>query len=104
MSVGSSLLKDAREWIDARLEEIRKVGLLTEVSFAPRDREKQAIQWVLESSERIGEIILWDTGEAELSFASIETGEVRPEHRDIDGAAALEEALSAVFNWVSIAA
>ncbi|WP_329138317.1 hypothetical protein OG552_30345 [Streptomyces sp. NBC_01476] len=95
------MLQDAREWIDAQSDVIRQNGLLLEVNSSPEDRVKQSIQWVLEGPERIGEIILWETGEAEISFASIGTGEVRPEHRDIQTASELESALTAVFDWVA---
>lgn len=104
MSVGSSLLRDARAWIDAHLGEIRENGLLSEVKTSPKNRPKQSIWWILEGDERMSEIVLWDTGEAELSFALIETGEIRPEHRDIDGPATLEDALKAVLDWVSVTA
>lgn len=104
MSVGSSLFRDARAWIDAHLGEIRENGLLSEVNASPTYWDKQSIWWRLEGDERMSAIILWDTGEAELSFALIETGEVRPEHRDIDGPAALEDALKAVLSWVSVMA
>ncbi|MER7131845.1 hypothetical protein [Streptosporangium saharense] len=49
-------------------------------------------------------LVLWDTGEAELGFALVETGEVRPEHRDIDGPASPEDASKAVLDWVSVTA
>ncbi|GAA2502063.1 MULTISPECIES: hypothetical protein [Actinomycetes] len=103
MSVESSLLREAYEWIDARIGEFHRNGLSVEVHIAPGDREKQSVQWMLESTERIGEIILWESGEAELSFAVIQTGEVRPEHRLIDSRSSLEEALDAVLDWVSSA-
>ncbi|MFF4986661.1 hypothetical protein ACFY19_05700 [Streptosporangium saharense] len=104
MSVSPSLLRDARDWIDTRLGEIRQNGLLEKVNSSPESRPKQCIWWALEGDERMSEIVLWDTGEAELSFALIETGEIRCEHRDIDGSPALEDALQAVLDWVSVTA
>ncbi|GAA1717097.1 hypothetical protein GCM10009765_77030 [Fodinicola feengrottensis] len=101
MPVDPSLLQGARNWIDAHSEAVRQSGLLVEINPSPKDRPKQSIQWVLEGPDRIGEIILWETGEAELSFASIKSGEIRPEHRSIKSASELEMALVAVLNWTT---
>nr|WP_159393562.1 hypothetical protein [Streptomyces sp. TN58] len=71
-----------------------------EINNSPVDRDLRSIQWILESSDKFGEIILWESGEAEVSFAVIETSEVRAEHRAITSRAELEDVLTEVLQWV----
>ncbi|MFE0681211.1 hypothetical protein ACFW17_10435 [Streptomyces sp. NPDC058961] len=71
-----------------------------EINHSPADRDPRSLQWVLESPDKFGEIILWESGEAEVSFAVIETSEVRAEHRDIASPTELEGVLTEVLRWV----
>jgi hypothetical protein len=100
MPIGVSLLVSAQEWIDARSEKVRRSGVAMEVNNSPTDRDPRSIQWILESSDKFGEIILWESGEAEISFAVIETSEVRAEHRNITSLMELEDVLTEVLEWV----
>ena len=100
MPLGTSLLVSAQEWIDARSDEVHRSGVAMEINNSPVDRDPRSIQWILESSDKFGEIILWESGEAEVSFAVIETSEVRAEHRDIASPTELEDVLTEVLQWV----
>ncbi|WP_420718791.1 immunity protein TriTu family protein [Streptomyces sp. TN58] len=100
MPLGVSLLASAQEWIHACSDEVRQSGVAMEINNSPVDRDLRSIQWILESSDKFGEIILWESGEAEVSFAVIETSEVRAEHRAITSRAELEDVLTEVLQWV----
>ncbi|MFD7537626.1 hypothetical protein [Streptomyces sp. NPDC059819] len=71
-----------------------------EINHSPADRDPRSLQWVLVNAAKFGEIILWESGEAEVSFAVIETIEVRAEHRDIASPTELEGVLTEVLRWV----
>ncbi|MGW9278518.1 immunity protein TriTu family protein [Embleya sp. NPDC055612] len=90
----------AQKWIDARSDEVRQSGVAMEINYSPIDRDPRSLQWILESSDKFGEVILWESGEAEVSFAVIETSEVRVEHCDIESSMELENVLTQVLQWM----
>lgn len=71
-----------------------------EINESPIDWNPRSIQWILEAPDRLGQIILWDGGEAEIDLAVIDTGEIRASHRDIGSSAELEDVLTGLLRWV----
>ena len=58
----------------------------------------------MESAEQLGQLIDWDTGEAELEFADVPTdvptGGISAQHRRIETRADLDQALALLVAWV----
>jgi hypothetical protein len=52
------------------------------------------------SSSRIGKLTLWTSGEAQLALASVESGEVDDEYREITSNAELTDATGTLVAWI----
>lgn len=92
-----SLTKRMAEWVESN-----KVRLehLDHVSFRETDddREKPSAHLVLQHGERLGDAIVWDSGEVELSFGTVD--DPRHEHHEVDNPSELDELLTKLAGMV----
>ncbi|GLW12291.1 hypothetical protein Misp01_74190 [Microtetraspora sp. NBRC 13810] len=96
---GSDLLEAASVWI-ANMQRGDGPSLLSEIEESPADRDPRSIRWILEGSEKMGQVILWTDGQAELDLVDAESGDVRSEHAQIEDREGMERALRIVRDWV----
>ncbi|MGW3288880.1 HD domain-containing protein [Streptomyces sp. NPDC001002] len=82
---------------------LRARGMTTELRHSPRDGRLKASAWLtVEADHRIVQITVWNTGETELDFADLSTGDHRPEHRDLRTEQELHVLLESVLDWVAL--
>lgn len=70
------------------------------VDESPIDRDPRAISWLLEGSEKIGQIVVWEDGNAEVDLAYLMAGDARSRHHTVDDQQDLEKVLGEVYSWV----
>ena len=81
--------------IEAHRESMTVRGLVLAPGTSPLDgRDKRSVWLDVESAEHLGQLIDWDTGEAELEFADVPTGGISAQHRRIETRADLDQALA----------
>ena len=98
-------LDEFTRWIDTHYESLTARGFLLASDTSPQDGRPKRSMWLdLEHEHRLGRLILWDTGEAELDLADVSTGDVKTRHRQVDTRADLEEALTSFVDWIAAAA
>lgn len=95
------MLDDLRAWFDAHQKSLAGDGYQVEVTESPADRGKQSASMTITSAHRIGRIVLWDTGEAELSMADVASATVVEEHREITSEIGLRDATESLLAWLS---
>jgi hypothetical protein len=85
------------EWVEANNARFK---YLDRVLFreSKDDREKPSAHLVLEHGERFVDLIVWDSGEVELSFGT--ANEPRDEHHDVDSFSELDELLTKLVEMV----
>lgn len=76
-------------------------GLELRLSRGPLERSKRSYVLRAESTERLGEMILWESGEVALSMADVASGEVEQQHWNISGRVGLEHAIKTLLAWVA---
>ena len=54
----------------------------------------------MDSPQRMTELIIWDTGEAELEFADINTGRATPQHHQIAEPNDVDDLLARQLAWL----
>jgi hypothetical protein len=96
----ASVLTDLRAWFDARHTSLLGDGYQAEFTASPSDRDKQSASVTLTSAERIGQLVIWDTGEAELSMADAASATVTEEHREITSGIGLRDATETLVAWL----
>jgi hypothetical protein len=97
----SSVPIDLRAWFDARETSLLGDGYQAEFTESPPGRDKQSVSVTLTSAARIGQLVIWDTGEAELSMADAASGTVIEEHREITSGIGLRDATEALIAWLN---
>jgi hypothetical protein len=96
-----AVLDELAGWIEAHRDSLAERGLLVASGTSPRDGRCKHSAWLdLEGAQRLGRLIAWDTGEAELELADVPTGEVDTQHRQVDTRADLDQALMHLIDWV----
>jgi hypothetical protein len=101
MTPGRNVLSDLRAWLDAHKTSLVGDGYHVEFSESPSDRAKQSVSVVITSARRIGQLVIWDTGEAELSMGDIASAAVVEEHREITSAIGLQDATDTLVAWLN---
>lgn len=79
MTVGEEL----ESWSGQNADRLRRTGLAVEFGRGPEDRPNRVVWINLESSDRIGELLLWTSGEVELGTSNRATGTVQQEHHHV---------------------
>jgi len=101
MTRKGSLLNDLRVWFDAQEISLIDNGYHAEFANSPSDRGKQSASVTITSAQRIGQLVIWDTGEAELSMGDVASALVAEEHREITSEIGLQDAIQTLTTWLT---
>ncbi|MFJ9034801.1 hypothetical protein ACIRQP_41575 [Streptomyces sp. NPDC102274] len=96
-----AVLEATMEWITRQRESLISHGLTLDVDPPDQGRSKTGISLAVDSSDRLSQFIVWDTGEAQLQLADVPSGEIHVEHREITSDRDLEDVLKTLLSWVS---
>lgn len=102
MTDGRDVLTELREWFDDRSARLADLGLQAEFSESPPDRVKRSASVMIASSSRVGQLVVWDTGEAELTLGEVGSDEVIEEHREITSHIGLQDATQTLLAWLEV--
>jgi hypothetical protein len=94
------VLGSLRDWFDGTVSAVAQPGFKATFDCSPDDRDRRSAWVTAESPARLGQLIVWDTGEAMLSLAEVSTGEVTEEHRQIASADEFREAARILLDWL----
>jgi hypothetical protein len=100
MTGGRDVLTDLHDWFDDRNAGLADLGLQAEFAESPPDRVKRSVSVTIASSSRVGQLVVWDTGEAELTLGDIGSDEVVEEHREITSHIGLQDATQTLLAWL----
>ena len=96
-----AVLESMMTWIDENRVSLEARGLSVAVDPPHADRSKQAVSLSVDSGHLFSQLIVWDTGEAQLMRADALSGEDTDEHRQIDSRAELDRTLDDLLEWTS---
>ena len=77
------MLDALRAWFDAHESSLAADGYRVEFAESPPGRGKLSASVTVASARRIGRLVIWDTGEAELNMGDVTSAAVTEEHREI---------------------
>lgn len=92
---------ELQSWFAKHQEELTSHGYTAELTVSPEDRPKRAVAMTIATALRIGQLTVWDTGEAALNLGDAVSGEVREEHREITSEVGLDDATNTLVAWVA---
>ncbi|WP_443066307.1 HD domain-containing protein [Streptomyces sp. NBC_01262] len=80
---------------------LRARGITAELRHSPEDGRLKNGAWLtVEAGNRVFQITVWSSGEAELDFVDLGSGDNRPEHRDLRTEQELHVLLGSGLDWV----
>lgn len=100
MTERRDVLTDLRRWFDDRTAGLAELGFQTEFAESPPDRVKRSVSVMIISASKIGQLVVWDSGEAELLLGDVGSGEVINEHREITSHIGLQDATQTLLAWL----
>jgi len=96
-----NIIEELRLWFNEEESSLIAINLNPALEYSPADRDPRAAWLDLDSAHRVGRLILWETGAAELSVGDVTTGEVVvEEHREITSTVGLKDAVESLIAWV----
>lgn len=97
MLMGADVLEVLRKWPAASEARLRGSAIACELVESPTEFDPSSVRLILETGERLGEIIVWSSGKAEIHVAEVSTGRVETEQREIVSRTSLDEILENVI-------
>ena len=94
------VISDLRTWFEDRRAALADLGLNADFKDSPSDRAKRSAALTIASSRRVGQLVIWDTGEAELSLADAASNDVVEEHREITSQIGIRDATETLLAWL----
>ncbi|MEU5417746.1 immunity protein TriTu family protein [Streptomyces sp. NPDC020667] len=80
---------------------LRTRGITAELRHSPEDGRLKNSAWLTaEAGNRAIQITVWNSGEAELDFMDLSSGDNRPEHRDLQTEQELHALLGSALDWI----
>lgn len=98
------MLSDLRKWFDDRRAGLADLGFHAEFAESPPDRIKRSASVIVASSSRVSQLVVWDSGEAELTLGDVGDDEVVAEHREITSHIGLRDATQKLLGWLEAGA
>jgi hypothetical protein len=95
------VLESMMTWISKNRGLLAARGLSVAVDAPPADRSKQAVSLSVDSGHLFSQLIVWDTGEAQLMRADALSGVDTDEHRQISTRADLDRTLNDLLAWTA---
>jgi hypothetical protein len=101
MTSETQVLIELRTWFAARKAALADSGYVAEFAESPPGRGKSSVTITVTAAQRIGQLTVWSTGEAELSMGDAGSGAVAEEHRENTSKIGLLDAAETLVAWVS---
>lgn len=90
-------------WFAEHEERLQSCGITGAIQRSPQDgRTKTSAGMTLEAEDHIGVLTVWSSGEAELEYGDLSTGQVRQRHRDLRTFEDLLNAIESVHEWITM--
>jgi hypothetical protein len=100
MLTGPELFAAARDWLEDHADGLSALGIDYEVNDSPGVPERRPIWIVMESADRLSEVILWPYGHAEVQFAATATGMEPNTMHELSTAAEVGAVLESLQAWM----
>lgn len=91
---------DLRAWFKDHWVALARGGYRLEFTESPRDRAKRSATVIIATSHRIGQLVVWDTGEAQLSMGDVDSAVIIEEYREITSNIGLRDATETIVAWL----
>jgi hypothetical protein len=89
-------------WLSTHETDLRSRGITAELGHSPEDGRTKNSAWLtVEAGTRVVLITVWSGGEAELDYADLDSGDTRPEHRDLHTGQELHDLLESALVWIA---
>jgi hypothetical protein len=94
------ILQDLRAWFDSHRSELTENGFEIDYFESPQDRMKRSSSLMIASSQRVGQLVIWETGEAELGLGDISSSKISEQHREITSHIGIIDAIETIIEWL----
>ncbi len=96
----NDVISGLRTWFEDRRAALTDLGLKADFKDSPSGRAKRSAALTVASSQRIGQLVVWETGEAELSLGDVGSDELVEEHREITSQIGIRDATETLMAWL----
>jgi hypothetical protein len=98
----TNLLEHLQAWTEENASGLSAKGVHLSLTHGPAERDKKSAWVDVESSTRSVRLVVWGSGEADLSVGDVAAGAViADEHLEISSRFGLEQALRSAVAWAA---
>ncbi|MDX6314121.1 MAG: hypothetical protein QOF44_3585 [Streptomyces sp.] len=99
--ISVELPRRLQAWFAEHEERLQSCGITGAVQQSPEDGRTKTSTWMtLETDDFVAVLIVWSSGEAELEYGDVATGQVRQQHRDLCTFQDLLDAIETIHEWI----
>jgi hypothetical protein len=96
----NDVISDLKAWFEDRKTTLIDLGLRADFNDSPSGRAKRSAVLTVASAQRIAQLVVWETGEAELSLGDVGSKDVVEEHREITSKIGIRDATETLMAWL----
>jgi hypothetical protein len=96
-------LNHLEDWHTRHHQQVTTAGTTVTIEHSPPGRSKASIALSFDADPRLAQLIIWDTGEAELDLIDLNTGTHTPQHHDITTTAEVDHLITEILAWIGFA-
>jgi hypothetical protein len=99
--ISAELPQSLQAWFAEHEDRLQSCGITGAIQQSPEDGRTKTSTWMtLENDEYVAVLIVWSSGEAELEYGDVATGQVRQQHRDLCTFQDLLDAIETIREWI----
>jgi hypothetical protein len=96
-------LSHLEHWYAHHHQQITAAGMTVTIEHSPPGRNKASIALSFDAGPRLAQLIIWDTGEAELDLIDLAAETHAPQHHDITTTAEVDHLIMEILGWIGFA-
>ncbi|MEV4743587.1 hypothetical protein [Streptomyces sp. NPDC049555] len=87
-------------WFTEHEERLQSCGITGDIQQSPADGRTKTSAWMmLERDDHIGALIVWSSGEAELEYGDVVSGQLQQRHLDLHTFPDLLDVIESLLEW-----
>ncbi|MER7153538.1 MULTISPECIES: hypothetical protein [Streptomyces] len=92
-------IAQAQAWISLENTRVPTLAAISKVESSPDQTSPRSVSWILDGSDFMAQVVLWESGSFEADLAEIATGWVQTSSGKLGDVIEVESLLGAARDW-----
>ncbi|MEV7383220.1 hypothetical protein [Streptomyces lydicus] len=92
-------IAQAQAWISLENVRVPTLAAISKVESSPDQNSPRSVSWILDGSDFMAQVVLWESGSFEADLAEVATGRVQTNSGKLGDVIEVESLLGAARDW-----